>query len=540
MQSVLKQLRAQPVLLVFIVCCTGLLIYNVWSTPWFITTDGPSHCYNAFLLSEWLFSSDWSQFFGQFMHVFLFPTPNWTGHVFMALLLRVFEVQIAEKVLYTIYVVVYLFSLLKLAKRLKLDTYVLIGFMLPFMFPKTFLTGFVNYQLAFALMPLIMERFIWCLQQFNWQRWSILLVWTLVLYFTHALPYLLAIGAAGLWVLYTWKSNHDEKSIKTGLLTLSAIVPTFILMVMYVLNSHNSASTLGTEEFKGLWHGFLELDSLTHYNTDTEKPWLIALSLFIGLVMLIAVGRIIRKAWFVSEHVFFTMFMLSAIFYFTQPDQFAGAGILSMRTQFIPYIFAIAFIACRPWPRSVSYVIGVSSIGLFACLTFIRYDAKLLASEAIDDLMNVRSHMDAYKTAIGLNCNHNGQLNAETISPSTWLFTHAPDYINTDKKQLSLVNYESILFHFPLKWNEPFDPYAELSCRQGIEHIPPCLNYKEAEEKHGFRVDYVFLVFPHSDKLYEHKNLMLTRAHLSEQFELTYTSPNKIVELYTRIVSPTH
>src|SRR5437763_16956079 len=71
-------------------------IAAIWSTPWFVTQDGPAHLYNAQIIAR---SGDPASPFRNFYQVRWDPLPNWAGHLALAGLLQVMPARAADRLM---------------------------------------------------------------------------------------------------------------------------------------------------------------------------------------------------------------------------------------------------------------------------------------------------------------------------------------------------------------------------------------------------------------------------------------------------------
>ncbi|MEZ4722452.1 MAG: hypothetical protein R2813_11325 [Flavobacteriales bacterium] len=504
-----------------------LTLLYVWSSTWFVTTDGPCHAYNAMVLGK-LISGDIN--FTEHLHVFWFPSPNWIGHILMVFLEQMFAVNIAEKMAFSIYAVVYIIGYYQLGKQWLVSANLLVSLMTLLIFPAVFIAGFFNNQLGYALIPWLLMAFQRAKQTPTLKQLLVLTLITLLLYFTHPVPYLIAMMILGLWTVFENQWWSERKSIRLFL----ALFPSVLLMLIYLLSAPG-ASFQSVESFKTLAFRMLEFDALTNYDSTRERPVNIALAILLLSMFFLTLRSLMAKRFSAFQRSLVVVFSFWVIIHLVQPAGFAGAGILSFRTQYIPYYLITLLIPTIQWPQRIERaVVGICIVGFMLMLN-IRLPHKAMASRAVEEMVTTRSYMQSGDVAIGLDCNHNGFLNGRTIAKSAWLFTHVADYLNAETEQVSLVNYESVLFHFPVHWNKPFFPYSELSCNEGIEHIPPCLKLMGVEDKLGLKIDHVFLVFANKEVLRDHVNYKTTVQNISEAgFHLVYTSANGVVELYSR------
>lgn len=510
----------------------GLSLSYIWSSEWFVTTDGPSHAYNAMLLGEYLFG-DWS-YFGRWLEVFAFPFPNWTGHLVLSALLQIFILAVAEKVLFSFYAILYFLGLHRLAKTAQLNPWLLIGLFAPFLFPQTFATGFYNYQLGYAILPWFLSAFLKLNDGATLMRWFTLLIVSLIAYFTHPIPYLLFWMIAGLFVLFQNKWWSSWVEFRRTLVLVSPLILSLALMA-YFLKATVDGATSSPVESSVLMDDFLALTSLMNYNLSRELVVTVSISLFLGILLLLSLKRFIVVPKSALQWSFLMGFLIMTLFYFFQPGSFSSAGILTFRIQFIPHLFFILFASTLTWPKWMNATVGIAFVTLFSLALIIRLPHKLQASTTMSEMMTACDKMEKNKVAVGLNCFHNGFYGGKIIAKSNWIFTHCADYVNTETRQLSLVNYESNQFHFPMKWKQGFDAYAEMACNEGLEHIPPCVSLDKAEDKFDLEVDYVFFLFPNQAILRDHVNYKTSLANLGDEFELIYTSETGVIELFKRI-----
>ncbi len=523
-----KAFQSKHFVLLFIV----ISVAYIWSSEWFVTTDGPSHAYNSMLLGEYLFG-EWKPY-QDWLKVFWFPFPNWTGHIALSMLLQVFSIAVSEKILYSVYVITYFLGLHRLAQSAGLNPWLLIALFSLFVFPQTFTTGFFNYQLGYAILPWLLSAFLQLKSGYSLNQWFGLLLLSMLSYFTHPIPFLLFLMVAGLLVLFQnqWWSSWDQ--LKRTVVLFAPLIPS-LAMMGYFLHVTVDGATNSPVQATTLIADFLALTSLMNYNLDREMVVTVSVSIMLGVFLIMALFRFQKALKTKLQWTFLLGFVITTLFYFFQPGSFSSAGILTFRIQFIPHLFLILFCVSIAWSKWIQMAMSAAFLVLFALVLIIRLPHKIQASNAMTEMMSVCDKMEKHKVSVGLDCFHNGLYEGKLIAKSNWIFTHCADYVNTEMEQLSLVNYESGQFHFPIKWTTDFNAYESMSCNEGLEHIPPCLRIDQAEEMLGLEVDYVFFVFPNQDQLHNHVNYKTSIENLGANFELVYTSETGIVELFQRI-----
>ena len=123
-----------------------LYLIPIWSVDHLPTSDGPSHLYNAWILHELIagdtgtisrhYAIDWR------------PHPNWIGQAALALLMSIVPPVIAEKILFSAIVLLFLWTIWMLAGR-----YAFIAF--PFAYHHFLQRGRYDISIAIAIFLLI-------------------------------------------------------------------------------------------------------------------------------------------------------------------------------------------------------------------------------------------------------------------------------------------------------------------------------------------------------------------------------------------------
>src|SRR5207249_298340 len=78
----------------------------IWSAKYLPTSDGPSHLYNAYVLGELVRGHD--GVLAKWYEVDWRPNPNWLSHIVLAVLLSIVPPAIAEKLLVSGIVILFL------------------------------------------------------------------------------------------------------------------------------------------------------------------------------------------------------------------------------------------------------------------------------------------------------------------------------------------------------------------------------------------------------------------------------------------------
>src|SRR5262249_32463509 len=131
-----------------------LHLLPVWRVAYVPTTDGPSHVYNAFVHLH-LHDPAWPLFAPTF-EIDPKPLPNWLSQVALLPPLAVFSPGVAEKVLVSLYVLLFLAAARFFAGSVDPERRWLAFLAFPFVYNWSFHFGFYNFcfSLAFYLLAL--------------------------------------------------------------------------------------------------------------------------------------------------------------------------------------------------------------------------------------------------------------------------------------------------------------------------------------------------------------------------------------------------
>ena len=140
--------RRGPIELLCAIATAGALV-PVWLFRFFPTQDGPSHLYNAFVLSH--YNDAANEVVRQYFVLNLRPFPNWTTYAISAALVRVLPPLIVQQIILTMCVVSIPAAVLYLQKSFKheADATALLGVLLAFSY--VFFMGFFNFVIGAAL-----------------------------------------------------------------------------------------------------------------------------------------------------------------------------------------------------------------------------------------------------------------------------------------------------------------------------------------------------------------------------------------------------
>ncbi|HEY8182910.1 MAG TPA: hypothetical protein VII32_11765, partial [Thermoanaerobaculia bacterium] len=163
---------------------TAAALLPIWIFRYFPTQDGPSHLYNAFVLSHYFDASSVVTHAYFVLNARLFP--NWTTYVLMALLARILPPLIVQQIILSLCVIAIPAAVIYLQKSFKpaADATALLGVLLAFSY--IFFMGFFNFIVGAALF-IFTTGFFW--RRRNTRYIYALYAFLIVIYLSHGLAF---------------------------------------------------------------------------------------------------------------------------------------------------------------------------------------------------------------------------------------------------------------------------------------------------------------------------------------------------------------
>lgn len=348
--ALIKKLKFPLIEKLLFIALIVISLIPLWQSKYFLTQDGPCHLYNAKVLLDYITSNN-VDLYNEYYYLNRNFDPNWFGHLVLATLLFFLPPFLAEKMFLSLYVVSYPILLRSLLRVINKHSIFLSFLGFPFVYHYTFQMGFYNF--SFSILFFLWGVQYWMKHQstFSHKKLLIFTLFLLLLYFTHPVGYLYLLGAIVLLLTVSffikW-SNHWRQLLPIlreyfdrSLIVLIALLPSLVLLLEYFyrkgLHPVPNPYTLN-----GLYHDFLALTSLVLL-TDKEAPWAMATAVLFGLIFIYTLIQKLRLKNVNETDSFFLLFLVALSIYFKQPGAITGAGILSVRLQFLPYLMLI------PW-----------------------------------------------------------------------------------------------------------------------------------------------------------------------------------------------
>ncbi|MDP9361979.1 MAG: hypothetical protein M3P29_11060 [Acidobacteriota bacterium] len=445
-----------------------LALAPIWSVSYLPTSDGPSHLYNSWVLHELLRGShgpvsewyviDWR------------PHPNWLGHAVSALLMSVVPPLIAEKLLVSGIVLLFLYAIWRYTGAVDESRRVFAFLAFPFAYSMLLQQGFYNFCISVALYFLVLA--VWWKRRDNPDARTITIVAGLLLlcYFSHPMATVLAIGSMAV----LWLATLPGRSLATHEQHLFSVLPAVTLLAWFfrlrgvtLLRAPVSAS--------GLFSYIMRMWVILSFDEIQAK---VGLVLFFVLSALIIV-TLIRREWRWQEGDAFVLLTLALVLVYARtPAASSGGTMIMERMSLFVVLSPIVWLAPRlPRRATIAFVLLFSILSLAYTGYLVRRYRGL--SRRVTELVHSADAIGrdtAFVTFL-----RDARPHGTFISVQM----HAIDYAAIEKSSVDVNNYEAVTGYFPIRFR-PGMPVPEntiVGAQFGVIDLTPYLPH----------VPYVFL-----------------------------------------------
>src|SRR5271157_3259033 len=333
-----------------------ILLYLVplWLFQYLPTQDGPSHLNNAQILSQYYNPSFNYQ---KIYELWLYPFPNWLAHAPLAALMGFVPPLIAEKILLSMYVIVFPMAFIYFLSALDPAKKSLGLFSFVFIYNHPLIKGFYSFAFSIPLAFLCLGYYWKHRNGFNF--WQLLIITGLLLlvYFGHMVTYLIVIGSiafiAVMVFLSQWRNLHGaalRRALATMELSLVSVMPTLLLLVNYYSNSSFDGVKLNINlsHTPQLLNDFFSMNVLVSFSkyqgwTTQAVAWVMAVIFLITLVLRLSQFRSKPVHFFKFGDGFFCLFLILFVLYLLMPDAFGSGNYLKERLILLGFLFLLAW-----------------------------------------------------------------------------------------------------------------------------------------------------------------------------------------------------
>lgn len=405
-----------------------LQLVPVWSPAYYPTADGPSHLYNAFVLRELLqhrggpiaeaFAIDWR------------PHPNVLGHWILVVLLDVFSPAVAEKILVSAIVLLFLGGAWMLAGAVDPHGRIYAFLALPFAHHEMLQYGFYNFAMSAGLYLVTLAVWWRRRDRPDWRTIALVAALTLLCYASHPASTLLLIGSIALLWLLTLR-RHVRHFL--------AFVPVLPLLVWFSLQQGHAA--LGGWAPLGRRLG--ELAQFEILFTFDRVQLALGTALFAILAALIVATIAIERRRR-EEDAFLVLFLIVVALFLAAPDMAAGGRFLPERLAVLLPLLPLPWLTPRLPRAAFIALIAVLSVAAIANSVYLTKHERAIAGR-VKAFVRAERAIPAGTAVLALN----GERKPEgTVLP---LLSHTSGYVAIERGLADLDNYEADLGYFPVK-----------------------------------------------------------------------------------------
>ena len=397
----------------FVVLALAQLV-PVWTPAYFATQDGPAHVYNAWALRELALGHD-----NAVTRAYEFdkrPNPNLLGHAILAILLGVFTPAVAEKILVSAIVLLFLGGAWMFAGAIDDGARVYAFFALPLAFHQLLLLGFYNFSLGVGLYLVIVA--LW------WKRRDVAVAVLLVVcYFAHPLPAMFAFGS----ILVFWLTTRPPAK------RLLALVPVLPLLDWYALQA--IGKTGPTQ-----WTALQRLTFLVR--TEVIAAVIPGIALF-ALLVAVTIATIVVEPRRRVANAFLILLAAAVVLFAFAPAEAGGGGFVLQRIALFIVLLPLPWMSGRLPPFFRGVVVATLALLAIEQATVVTIEERRSArtTAALVDAARQIPPDRSFLPLIG-----------ERGPRGTFLqlYSHAASYAAVDRRLLDADNYEPVAGQFPL------------------------------------------------------------------------------------------
>lgn len=427
----------------FLVAAFSLpVLWNDWAP----TMDGPVHLHNARLLVElWSGENDW---FESHYVINSALTPNWLGHLTLAIGVKFFGAAVAEKAVLLIYILGLPigFRFLLSETMAKSKWVVLLCF--PFTYSFLFYYGFYNFHLGVVLLLLGLGLNIRHLYSRRLSPLLLALVGMLI-YYSHLGVFTVYVLSVFVLNIICSERNVSEKwparIWNSGVESLLVLVPMSVVSLWYVFHANLNTGDrifLETIDILNSLKYFMPVKGIYYDSYHfISKSMLILFVCLSGLSILAILVKGLVKSLEPLDKFFLVMVTAFFVLLFTVPDNLGSGGLYSSRLMLFYFIFLIVLFSRFRTPRVLK--LALASISIVVNLKVLQHNFESMGklSSVAEKVVEVTNSIEPYSVVV-----------SEYRTDIRELLGMV-SYAGAKQPIVYLNNYEPRLNYFPLKWN---------------------------------------------------------------------------------------
>jgi hypothetical protein len=478
-----------------------LHLVPIWSFAYLPTTDGAAHVASADVLRK--YHDAGFDVFRKYYYVSKSPSPNLAGHLILAGLLYVASPTVAEKVVISLYLILFPLAVRYAVRGVHRRATPLAYLAFPMTYSFLLHQGFYNFCLSTAAFFLLVGYWVRNRDRLLGWRAVALVGLGLLVYTCHLFSLLMACGVLGAVAGWEWLVDlkRTKRAFgdagKRALLTAAALLPPLILAVVFRPSSKDAP--LPDVEPWSFSQVKEELVALAQFAPMTsfrkEEKWLggAVFALFAALAAGAIQTKVRRRYWTVRDVVLILPVVLASVFV-RAADPASVYYYVPQRALYYAFLVTIFWLAAQPMTIRVRWLVPVIAIPIaVAFLVSATLKYREFAPQ-IHEFVDVAGEQIAPKStflpliysAQGLN--DRGKPSSIEVAP----FYMISGYIAAQRNAVDLRDYEARTDHFPVRFRPELNPYKHLAVGKGLDQVPPKIDIRNFR-KQGGEVDYVLI-----------------------------------------------
>lgn len=434
--------RAAGLTPVLFIALAILHIAPVWSVHYFPTGDGPTHVYNAWVMHglvtgeappniQRAYRLDWR------------PVPNWTSHAAMALLIAIVDPIVAEKIVVSLILALFLAGAWVLTTTVdpRNDVYAFLTF--PFVYAYTLVGGYYNFTLGVALYLFIVAW--WWRHRDRATAGSIGVLTALLILcsLTHAVATMAACGAMVLLSIVARRYRQ-----------LIAIVPALIVLAIH---SRTEAAVQGAVHLPVRWDAARILANAEVIRSFDGRQVPIALAVAV-LFALLLLYSLTRDRWRPAIVLTIVALAMAAVMFWCPAPQAVRDHLTERLSLFVFLTLAASF---SPLERAKRHLfLAVVSLLAIANAAIVFQRVRVLGGE-IERFVRAFEAIPAGAAVLPL-------VFSPAPSPSfVDVYMHRFSHVAREKRLADPTNFAPHVGHFPIAYRDPAFALAEFVHRPG-------------------------------------------------------------------------
>jgi hypothetical protein len=528
-----KKQTTRILLFVALSVCT----LQIWWPAYFVTGDGPCHVYNAQILHDTWVGKNVS-FYSRFYDVVYQPNPNWFSTAFMAALMFIVNGILAEKILLTIYVLLFVGGLYSLLKKINAGGALWVFSVFVIVFPHVLSKGFYNFSFGMAFYFWIIWSWLRFLESKNTGKTVAFFLFCCLLFFSHPFAFVLAIVTCAALTLSVAVAGSHVGSRSTfffkHITYFILLAAPFVVSMIWFTQKEGGMQL----HFRLHLYRVVELAQGKHLVNlnHNELPYTTIAGSVILIMFLLVLFRYKVLGWIHKYDGLLWTFVFIFIVYLLFPEEILGRYVdMSVRTQLFVFILLLCCISYRLDMPKLKNAAALILFASFLVLSGLRFSCQLSAAHAQVNCMSAATFIKPNSVVLPLNFVPAG-VNEKGGSIADWnnSFIHSVQYIGTVKPLIILDNYEANTSYFPVRWKAEVNPYFSLDSSGSTEAVPPYARINEYKAKTGVVIDYILMWYDDVYFAAENKNLYFLYARMVSGYHKVYQSPLGHVTLFEK------